>query len=346
MATTVEPFTFDPITSNESPPKRRRKWPYVLGGLFVLLVAGAIAAGVYVRSAFPSSKIGVRPAGARALRGGGLGGQARLGARDGHRGRARADQAHREGLGAAHGHPRRGREDPHHAHGQAPAAGPGWLVGSEEHLHYDMTTPKLGRQDALDPDAARQARAGRASACPCAASPSGAATRSRSSALARPRRVVSLPRSLTSSNSGSIRVASAARTYERTGKPVRVTWFPTGAPLAAVLQPALGKTLTPMQPLTLRLSRPIASVLANGADPKLTPSRAGHVDAPRRPHARVHAERHRLPVRPHDLGRAAEADDRDDAEGASTSARRSAGTCRTPRSGASSSCSRSSATCR
>src|ERR1700712_2460596 len=61
MATTVEPFTFDPITTNESPPKRRRTWPYVLGALFVLVVAAAIAAGAYVRSAFPSSKITAAP---------------------------------------------------------------------------------------------------------------------------------------------------------------------------------------------------------------------------------------------------------------------------------------------
>ena len=49
--------------------------------------------------------------------------------------------------------------------------------------------------------------------------------------LARPRRVVSLPSSLTSSDSGSVRVSAAARTWESSSSPVRVTWFPTGSPL-------------------------------------------------------------------------------------------------------------------
>ena len=54
---------------------------------------------------------------------------------------------------------------------------------------------------------------------------------------------------------------------------MRVTWFPTGQ-LAAVLQPALGKSLLPTQSLTLRFSRPLTSVLAGGT-PKLTPAVAG-----------------------------------------------------------------------
>ena len=93
--------------------------------------------------------------------------------------------------------------------------------------------------------------------------------------LSSPRRIVSLPRSLTSSDTGSIRVSAAARTRETPSSPVRVTWFPTGQPLAAVLQPALGESLLPKQSLTLRFSRPLTTVLAGGT-PKLTPAVPGN----------------------------------------------------------------------
>ena len=48
--------------------------------------------------------------------------------------------------------------------------------------------------------------------------------------------------------SGSIRVSAAARIWESPSSPVRVTWFPTGRPLAAVLQPALGSRSCPGSP--------------------------------------------------------------------------------------------------
>ena len=93
--------------------------------------------------------------------------------------------------------------------------------------------------------------------------------------LATPRRVVSLPRSLTSTDTRQHpRLEPPLARGRRSSSPVRVTWFPTGQPLAAVLQPALGKTLLPMQSLTLRFSRPLASVLA-GATPQLTPNVPG-----------------------------------------------------------------------
>ena len=48
MATTAEPFTFDPKGPGESPPRRRRTWLRVLVGAVVTVVVLAIAGAVVV----------------------------------------------------------------------------------------------------------------------------------------------------------------------------------------------------------------------------------------------------------------------------------------------------------
>ncbi len=65
MATAVDP-PVEPPTLNEPPladiPRRRRRiWPWALGSVLLLLVAGAVAAGVYVRGQFPPSKLAKAP---------------------------------------------------------------------------------------------------------------------------------------------------------------------------------------------------------------------------------------------------------------------------------------------
>jgi hypothetical protein len=279
MATTVEPFTFDPPVSSESPPKRRRKWPYVVGGLFVLLVAGAIAAGAYVRSAFPSSKVTGAPQALAHIQVAGWGAKLLSVRATGTEGVLVPIKHTAKGWVLPTGILASG-EKVHITVTVKRPSWAGWLVGDEEHVSYEMTTPKSVVKThwiQTRPGKPVQVRFDQ----PVRSVTVWRGDKMAKQRLARPRTVVSLPRSLTSSTSGSIRVASAARTYENTGKAVRVTWFPTGAPLAAVLQPVLGKSLTPMQPLTLRLSRPIASVLPNGADPTITPSVQGtwtHLD--------------------------------------------------------------------
>jgi hypothetical protein len=279
MATTVEPFTFDPQTSTEDPPKRRRRWPWVVGTLFILLVAGAVGAAAYVRSAFPSSTLVGAPQALAHIQVAGW---------DSKLDSVRATGT--EGVLVPITHSSKGwvwpkgtlsaGEKIHITITVKRPSWAGWLVGSTEHQSIVVTAPRshvkthwiqtpVGKPVQVHFDTfVREVVVYRGD-------------KIAKQRLASPRKIVSLPRSLTSTETGSVRVASAARTWEKPGQPVRVTWFPSGHPLAVVLQPALGKTLTPMQPLTLRFSRPLESLLPNGTEPTLTPNVPGtwkHLD--------------------------------------------------------------------
>src|SRR3954447_3052825 len=61
MATTVDPPTLDASPPSETPPKRRRVWPWAMGGVFLLIVAGTVAAGGYVRTQFPATRLTTAP---------------------------------------------------------------------------------------------------------------------------------------------------------------------------------------------------------------------------------------------------------------------------------------------
>src|SRR4030088_36045 len=61
MGTTVDPPALDAKPVSDLPPKRRRIWPWAVGGVFLVLVAGAVAAGVYVRTQFPSTRLAGAP---------------------------------------------------------------------------------------------------------------------------------------------------------------------------------------------------------------------------------------------------------------------------------------------
>jgi peptidoglycan hydrolase-like protein with peptidoglycan-binding domain len=74
---------------------------------------------------------------------------------------------------------------------------------------------------------------------------------------------------------GSVTLAVAARTWERLGAPVDVTWFPPSRSPVAVLSPGPGATIAPDAPLQVTFSEPVASVLGS-ARPRLSPAIAGH----------------------------------------------------------------------
>ncbi len=74
---------------------------------------------------------------------------------------------------------------------------------------------------------------------------------------------------------GSLEVSAAARSWERLGAPVTVSWFPaTRAPML-ISSPAPGARITPVTPIRLTFSKPVADVLGS-ALPKLSPSTPGH----------------------------------------------------------------------
>jgi hypothetical protein len=89
--------------------------------------------------------------------------------------------------------------------------------------------------------------------------------------LRRPEQTVSLGRRAAA---GSIRVAAAARSWERLGAPVPVSWFPPARLPVAVSNPAPDAHVAPGTPITLTFSKPVADAL--GADrPTLAPRTPG-----------------------------------------------------------------------
>ncbi|MDX6568577.1 MAG: hypothetical protein QOH15_1155, partial [Gaiellales bacterium] len=266
------PPALDATPLPEIPPKRRRVWPWVVGGVFLLLLAGAVAVAAYVRTQFPATRLAPAPQALARVQTSGWGTRilsVRASSADGS-----AVPVRTTGRGWIWP---KGTLAP----GQTVRVAivverPSWartLVGAYERRNITITVPRAKVLTHWI-----QTRHGKPVQVRFS-TPVRSITVYRGDKVARqklasPHRVVSLPRSLTSSDTGSIRVSAAARTWESPSSPVRVTWFPTGQPLAAVLQPALGRSLLPKQSLTLRFSRPLTTVLGSGT-PRLTPAVAG-----------------------------------------------------------------------
>ena len=69
--------------------------------------------------------------------------------------------------------------------------------------------------------------------------------------------------------SGTTQVASAARSWERLGPPVRVTWFPQSQLPVVLVSPAVGRPISPLTPIRLTFSRPVSKALGS-ARPQFT----------------------------------------------------------------------------
>ena len=76
------------------------------------------------------------------------------------------------------------------------------------------------------------------------------------SVTARGSRVVSLG---PQSSSGTIEIASAARSWERLGEPVRVTWFPASRLPVVLVSPPLDRPISPLAPIRLTFSRTVGA---------------------------------------------------------------------------------------
>ena len=78
---------------------------------------------------------------------------------------------------------------------------------------------------------------------------------------------------------GSIEVAAAARSWERLGGPVSVSWFPPSSSPVLASSPAPGTRLTPGAPIRLTFSQPLTAVLGS-ARPELSPRTPGSWQQP------------------------------------------------------------------
>jgi hypothetical protein len=73
---------------------------------------------------------------------------------------------------------------------------------------------------------------------------------------------------------GTVEVAAAARSWERLGQPVSVSWFPPADRPVVVTGPAPGAQLTPGTPIRLVFSKPVSAVVGS-ARPQLLPRTPG-----------------------------------------------------------------------
>jgi hypothetical protein len=89
--------------------------------------------------------------------------------------------------------------------------------------------------------------------------------------LSTPERSVSLGMQ---ASTGAIAVAAAPRSWEKTGPPGLVSWFPPSRTPVMVSVPAAGTRISPATPIELTFSKPVSEVLGSG-HPRLSPSTPG-----------------------------------------------------------------------
>jgi hypothetical protein len=80
-------------------------------------------------------------------------------------------------------------------------------------------------------------------------------------------------------STGTLRVAAAARAWERLGAPVTVTWFPAAARPAAAVDPAPGADISPLDSIRITFSSTVAAALG-GERPTLSPRTPGRWTEP------------------------------------------------------------------
>jgi lipoprotein-anchoring transpeptidase ErfK/SrfK len=145
-----------------------------------------------------------------------------------------------------------------------------WLTGSKEHLRLTLTAPAARVVNPYLTVAAGAPLHVRFSQ-PVQWITYGAPGKITRHTLPTPETTVTLPRSAAA---GSVLVAAAPRTWERTHAST-VSWFPAGAQRAsAVANPAPGSRIGPDTPITLTFSEPVAKAV--GANlPPVSPSTPG-----------------------------------------------------------------------
>jgi hypothetical protein len=151
----------------------------------------------------------------------------------------------------------------------------GWLVGRTEDVHATVTTPEArvsGTLLHLRPGASLTVRFDHPASVVTLRLPGFPTDRL---SFARPQAIVDTGLRTSGKNRfGTAEVSVAARPWETLSAPVRVTWFPVGVRLQAVVKPAPGATIDPTSPITITFSAPVQTVLGL-ARPTLQPATAG-----------------------------------------------------------------------
>jgi L,D-transpeptidase catalytic domain len=150
----------------------------------------------------------------------------------------------------------------------------GWLVGRTDRLSYKVRTPAARLEDRwLEVEPGSEVAV--SFAAPVQAVRVRTGSGEHTLQLQHARRTVGLGVIADkATRAGSADVSAVARNWERQPRPIRVTWFPASKRTQALVQPAPGSLLRPGRPITITLSRPVASVLGNQR-PELTPAASG-----------------------------------------------------------------------
>ncbi len=151
----------------------------------------------------------------------------------------------------------------------------GWLVGGTEHVTTTLTTPEANVRGTffhLAPNA------------PVVLHFTGGASVLRLTlpgyheqhlTFAKPRRTFATGVLATGPNRfGVLTVSAAARPWETLPPPVKVSWFPSGKHLQAVVKPTPGTVIEPSTPIQVTFSEPVASVLGR-VRPTIEPATSG-----------------------------------------------------------------------
>jgi peptidoglycan hydrolase-like protein with peptidoglycan-binding domain len=247
--------------------RRRRRGPYVVGALLIVLV-GVVAAGAIVVSS-ASTSLSADPA-ALARVGMPLGGGTI------------------ESVTVAGGRtgdliPVEVRGDQIWPKGKIPAGEPvsivvvvkrpgwiSWLSGSTTRVHLTLTTPRAAPSQTYVTLRHGQPLRIAFDHPVTAVSYGPAATQLARHVLAAQTATVTVPRN---GSAGTIFVAGTPRAWE-TAAPAAISWFPSGAATAAVASPEPGTHIGPTTPITLTFSKPISSALGSSRPP-VSPATSG-----------------------------------------------------------------------
>jgi len=247
--------------------RRRRRAPYVVGGLLIVLVLAVAAGAIALASA--SAGLSVDPS-ALARVGMPLGG-------------GTIESVSVLGGPTSREIPAEVRGDQIWPRGRIPAGEslsieavikrPGWiswLSGATTRVHLSLIAPKAapGRTYVT-------LRAGQplrvAFNRPVAAVSYGPSARSlKRVVLAAPASTVAIPHNGTA---GTVWVAATPRSWEK-APATAVSWFPAGAATAAVASPAPGSHIGPTTPITLTFSKPVSAALHSSLPP-VSPAGSG-----------------------------------------------------------------------
>jgi hypothetical protein len=143
----------------------------------------------------------------------------------------------------------------------------GWALGSTRHVHRTIRAPVAGVSErwlTVAPGSPVKVSFDR----PVSAVAYGRLGRR---ALGPSRRSLTLGRR---APVGTVAVAAAARSWERLGRPVTVSWFPPASLPVALSSPAPGARLAPAAPIRITFSEPVSDVLG-GNRPQLSPRTPG-----------------------------------------------------------------------